>query len=115
MPQFSTTRRVRHAAADMFDLVADIERYPEFVPMCRSLSVRKRIPEPEGVEVLIADMSVAYKLVRRGIREIKDAMYRDIRRSFHEAGIDVASGTYDIVGLPPIRIKDGLPEAERAD
>jgi coenzyme Q-binding protein COQ10 len=64
MPQFSTTRTVRHAAADMFDLVADVERYPEFVPMCRSLKVRKRIPEPEGVEVLIADMSVAYKFVR---------------------------------------------------
>jgi coenzyme Q-binding protein COQ10 len=64
MPQFTTRRTVRHAAADMFDLVADVERYPEFVPMCRSLKVRKRIPEPEGVEVLVADMSVAYKIVR---------------------------------------------------
>src|SRR5437762_12695441 len=64
MPQFSTTRTVRHAADDMFDLVADVERYPEFVPLCRDLKVRKRIEEPEGVEVLIADMTVAYKLVR---------------------------------------------------
>ena len=64
MPQFSTTRRVRHAAADMFDLVADVERYPEFVPLCRALKVRKRIPEPEGVEILVADMTVAYKFVR---------------------------------------------------
>src|SRR5215831_13531111 len=63
MPEFSTTRRVRHSAADMFDLVADVERYPEFVPLCRSLKVRERIPQPEGVEVLVADMSVAYKLV----------------------------------------------------
>ena len=64
MPQFSTTRPVRHSAAEMFDLVADVGRYPEFVPLCRSLKVRKRIPEPEGVEVLVADMTVAYKLVR---------------------------------------------------
>ena len=64
MPQFSTTRRVRHAAADMFDLVADVERYPEFVPLCRALKVRQRMPEPEGVEVLVADMTVAYKLIR---------------------------------------------------
>jgi coenzyme Q-binding protein COQ10 len=63
MPQFSTIRRVRHAAAEMFDLVADVERYPEFVPLCRKLKVRKRIPEPEGVEVLVADMTVAYKFV----------------------------------------------------
>ena len=48
----------------MFDLVADVERYPEFVPLCRALRVRKRIPEPEGVEMLIADMTVSYKLVR---------------------------------------------------
>jgi coenzyme Q-binding protein COQ10 len=68
MPQFSTTRPVRHAAADMFDLVADVERYPEFVPLCRALKVRKRIPEPEGVEILIADMTVAYKLVRESFK-----------------------------------------------
>jgi coenzyme Q-binding protein COQ10 len=64
MPQFTTTRRVRHAAADMFTLVADVEHYPEFVPLCRSLKIRQRIPEPEGVEVIVADMTVAYKLVR---------------------------------------------------
>jgi coenzyme Q-binding protein COQ10 len=64
MPEFTSTRRVRHAAADMFALVADVERYPEFVPLCRSLKVRQRIPEPEGVEVIVADMTVAYKLVR---------------------------------------------------
>ena len=39
MPQFRTKRRVRHAAGDMFDLVADVERYPEFVPLCQSLQV----------------------------------------------------------------------------
>lgn len=64
MPQFSTTRRARHTAAEMFDLVADVERYPEFVPLCRALKVRRRIPQAEGVEVLVADMTVAYKLVR---------------------------------------------------
>ena len=64
MPEFSTTRRVRHAASDMFDLVADVERYPQFVPLCRALSVRKRIEEPEGVQILIANMTVAYKLLQ---------------------------------------------------
>src|SRR5262249_8891496 len=40
------------------------ERYPEFVPLCGALKVRRRIPEPEGIEILVADMTVAYKLVR---------------------------------------------------
>jgi coenzyme Q-binding protein COQ10 len=64
MPQFSTTRQVRHSAADMFDLVADVERYPQFVPMCQSLAVRRRTSDDEGREVVVADMTVAYKFVR---------------------------------------------------
>jgi len=63
MPQFSTKRRVRHAATEMFDLVADVERYPEFVPLCRALKVRQRKSEPDGTEVLVADMTAAYKLI----------------------------------------------------
>ena len=56
MPQFRTKRRVQHSAADMFDLVADVERYPEFVPLCQSLRVRKRTGG-EGTETLVADMT----------------------------------------------------------
>ena len=52
----------------MFDLVADVERYPEFVPLCRQLKVRKRDDKEEGVEVLVADMTVAYKLVHESFR-----------------------------------------------
>jgi coenzyme Q-binding protein COQ10 len=68
MPHFTTRRRVRHSAEHMFDLVADVERYPEFVPLCRDLKVRQRLLEGEGVEVVIADMTVAYKLVRETFR-----------------------------------------------
>jgi coenzyme Q-binding protein COQ10 len=52
----------------MFDLVADVEYYPEFVPLCRDLRVRKRTSEGEGVEVLVADMTVAYKLLHESFR-----------------------------------------------
>ena len=68
MPQFSNKRVVRHAAADMFELVADVERYPEFVPLCRDLKVRQRNAQPDGTSVVIADMTVAYKLVRETFR-----------------------------------------------
>lgn len=64
MPRFSTQRRVRHSAEDMFNLVADIERYPQFVPLCQSTRVRRRTEDGEGVVTLIADMTVAYKLLR---------------------------------------------------
>lgn len=64
MPQFSNRRRVGHTAGQMFDLVADVERYPEFVPLCEQLKVKSRTRGPDGVEVVVADMTVSFKLVR---------------------------------------------------
>jgi coenzyme Q-binding protein COQ10 len=64
MPRFSNKRRVLHTADQMFDLVADVERYPEFVPLCAALKVRQRNAKPDGLEVIVADMTVSFKLVK---------------------------------------------------
>jgi coenzyme Q-binding protein COQ10 len=48
----------------MFDLVADVEQYPNFVPLCRSLKLKRRTTDDKGAEVLLADMSVGYLAVR---------------------------------------------------
>ncbi|WP_174801021.1 type II toxin-antitoxin system RatA family toxin [Martelella limonii] len=64
MPEFKTTRHVAHSADRMFDLVADVERYPEFLPLCEALTVRSS-RDKDGKTLLIADMTVGYK----GIRE----------------------------------------------
>ena len=64
MPSFRVTRRVRHTAQQMYDLVADVERYPEFLPLCESLRVIRRQDMPEGGHVLIAEMGVGYKAIR---------------------------------------------------
>ncbi len=48
----------------MFDLVADVERYPEFVPLCQALKVRQRKKNPDGTETIVADMTVSFKLVK---------------------------------------------------
>ncbi len=64
MPLFRVERRVRHKAVEMFDLVADVEHYPEFVPLCKGLKVRSRKVEADGRETLVADMTVGYKLIR---------------------------------------------------
>ena len=42
VPKFSTKRRVKHSAEEMFALVADIEAYPKFLPMCEKLVIRGR-------------------------------------------------------------------------
>ena len=64
MPSFRNERRVRHRSDQMFDLVADIERYPEFVPLCTGMRVRSRRPDLQGRETLLAEMSVGYKMIR---------------------------------------------------
>ena len=64
MPSFHESRTVRHAAGDMFELVADFERYPEFAPFCLAARIRKRSSESSGVEILIADMEVGYGSIR---------------------------------------------------
>ena len=63
MPSFSTEHEVDHSATEMFDLVADVEKYPQFVPLCERLVIRGRKPDGNR-EILIADMTVAYKLIR---------------------------------------------------
>jgi coenzyme Q-binding protein COQ10 len=63
MPKFETTRRTGHAADKMFALVAEVEKYPEFLPLCEALTVRSR-RERDGRTVLVADMTVGYKAIR---------------------------------------------------
>ena len=64
MPSFSSDHKVNHKADEMFRLVADVERYPEFVPLCQDLHVRGRKELDGGRTVLVADMTVAYKLFK---------------------------------------------------
>ncbi len=61
-----TVRRKRHkvpqSAAQMFALVADVERYPEFLPGCRALVVTSREKQDEDTDTLTADMLVGYRM-----------------------------------------------------
>jgi coenzyme Q-binding protein COQ10 len=104
MPQFTTKRRVRHSAENMFDLVADVEKYPAFVPMCSDMHVRSTHDKGEGVTVMVAAMTVAYKLIRQTFTsratldrpklkilvEYLDGPFRHMqnRWSFHPTGED---------------------------
>lgn len=67
MSSFRTTRRVPFTPRQMFDLVADVERYPAFVPLCEALTVQSRAREGE-VGILVADMTVGYKAIRETFR-----------------------------------------------
>ena len=63
MPTFETTRRVPFTAEQMFAVVADVERYPEFVPLCERLIVKTREVGSTHM-TLTATMSVGYHAIR---------------------------------------------------
>ncbi len=58
------------------------------------------------------ELTVRFLTEDRGVRDVKDAMSREILREFEEAGIGMASATYEIVGFPPIRIVTADPHKE---
>jgi len=64
MNSFTTQRQVPFTPEQMFDLVADVEKYPEFLPLCEALRVRQRSTDEEGRQVLVADMECGYKAIR---------------------------------------------------
>jgi len=63
MPHHNETRQVPHSAAQMFALVADVARYPEFLPWNSAARIRARYPI-EGGEVMEADLVISFKLFR---------------------------------------------------
>jgi coenzyme Q-binding protein COQ10 len=62
LPTFETTRRVPFTAEQMFAVVADVERYPEFLPLCERLVVSAR-EEGSTHTTLTATMSVGYQAI----------------------------------------------------
>ena len=63
MPSHEETRLLPFSPEEMFAIVADIEKYPEFVPGCTSLRIRKR-EAVSDVVILTAEMLVSFKALR---------------------------------------------------
>lgn len=59
MPSHAEKRVLPYSATQLFDLVLDIEKYPEFLPWCLGARVNSR-----GARDLEADVLVGYKMFR---------------------------------------------------
>ncbi len=60
MPTHAETRTVPFTPEQMFDLVADVERYPEFLPWCVACRIRRW----ETQQRLVADLVIGFKVIR---------------------------------------------------
>lgn len=61
MTKYETTERLPHSAQQMFDLVADVERYCDFMPLCARSDVVARRMLQDGREELTATLQVLHK------------------------------------------------------
>jgi coenzyme Q-binding protein COQ10 len=59
MPTHAEQRVLPYAAEQLFDLVADIERYPQFLPWCRGARIRER-----RRCLVVADLVIGFKMFR---------------------------------------------------
>jgi coenzyme Q-binding protein COQ10 len=59
MPTHAERRKLPYAPEQLFELVADVERYPEFLPWCVGARVRERKPN-----LVVADLLIGYRMVR---------------------------------------------------
>ncbi len=50
------------------------------------------------------EMTLRFIVRDHGVRELKDALSRDILKALDEAGISVASATFELVGVPALRV-----------
>jgi coenzyme Q-binding protein COQ10 len=60
MPTHAEKRTVPYSRQQMFDLVADVERYPQFLPWCLACRIRRRL----GPDAFVADLMIGFKMFR---------------------------------------------------
>ena len=63
MPKHQETRHLPYSATEMYNLVADVESYPKFLPWNSAARIRSRKPV-EGGEVIEADLVISFKVFR---------------------------------------------------
>lgn len=63
MPSHSEIRRLPYSAQQMYDLVADVERYPEFLPWTAAARVRS-VADFGDHQVMHADLVISFKVFR---------------------------------------------------
>ncbi len=63
MPTHSETRHLPYSAQQMYDLVADVEKYPQFLPWTAAARIRS-VTEQGDAQVMLADLVISFKVFR---------------------------------------------------
>jgi len=91
---------------------------PALEAMCAQYFVKPADLDPKVYYRLTdnwLELTVRFVAGEHGVRDLKDAMSREILARFDEAGIGIASATFQIVGLPPLRVQARAARAAGAE
>jgi coenzyme Q-binding protein COQ10 len=64
MPTHSEIRVLPYTAQQMYDLVADVAKYPQFLPWCAAARVRSVTKQEDGSNLMKADLVISFKVFR---------------------------------------------------
>lgn len=94
MPTHAEKKTLPHTPDQLFDLVADVERYPEFLPWCLDC----RITERESENVFFADLVIGYKIFReKFVSRVHLTPKKSIRVEYVNGPLKYLSNEWDFI------------------
>ena len=111
MKSFRNRRHVPHSAREMFALVCDVQSYPQFVPLCEAVRIRRRSEIAPGIELSFIEMQVGFKAIceRYVSRVCCDSNKLDIRVECAEGPFRKLDNRWTFRGEAPT--PDGRPRS----
>lgn len=100
MPTHSETRTLPYTAQQMYDLVADVAAYPQFLPWCAAARIRSRTPQEAAVEML-ADLVISFKVFRErfGSRVVLHPETKHIDTEYLDGPFKYMKSTWDFADV----------------
>jgi coenzyme Q-binding protein COQ10 len=102
VPRHSEHRVLPYTAKQIYDLVADVARYPEFLPWTAAARIRSRSPRADGAEVMEADLVISFKVFRErfGSRVILHPVQMRIETEYLDGPFRYLKSDWSIRDLP---------------
>ena len=97
MPTHSETRLLPNSAEQMYALVADVAKYPQFLPWCAAARIRSLTPVEGGRVEMLADLVISFKVFRErfGSRVVLDETARHIDTEYLDGPFKYMKSTWD--------------------
>ncbi len=103
MAKIHVQRRLRHNVDDLIAMVADVEKYPEFINLIPAVRIISRTQVSDNCEIFTADVAIKYKLIAESFRsEVnvdRDTKTLRIKRAGHGGAVKTLENIWKFIPL----------------